>query len=125
MEVDPVERTDTKLLVSKEQQQHMDSKNASGLSRELRRNELIDWQHNDQLNAATKLAIQAFEKEFTFEDYLREREEKEGKKNVEGQESGEDNDDVEEEEEIGIKGWDRMWAERIFLETQEELSRSI
>lgn len=103
----------------------MDSKNASGLSRELRRNELIDWQHNDQLNAATKLAIQAFEKEFTFEDYLREREEKEGKKNVEGQESGEDNDDVEEEEEIGIKGWDRMWAERIFLETQEELSRSI
>lgn len=62
----------------------MDSKNASGLSRELRRNELIDWQHNDQLNAATKLAIQAYEKEFTFEDYLREREEKEGKKNVEG-----------------------------------------
>lgn len=103
----------------------MDSKNASGLSRELRRNELIDWQHNDQLNAATKLAIQAFEKEFTFEDYLREREEKEGRKNVEGQESGEDNDDVEEEEEIGIKGWDRMWAERIFLETQLELSRSI
>jgi len=30
------------------------------------------------------MAIRAFEKEFTFEDFLKEKEEKEGKKNLEG-----------------------------------------
>jgi len=35
----------------------LDSKNAAGLSRDMRRNELIDWQHNEQLNSATKMAI--------------------------------------------------------------------
>ena len=35
----------------------MDSKNASGISKDLRRNELIEWQTHPQLNAATKLAI--------------------------------------------------------------------
>lgn len=32
---------------------------------------------------ATKMAIMAFEKEFTFDDFLKEKEEKEGKKSIE------------------------------------------
>jgi hypothetical protein len=64
---------------SKEQQHTLDRKNASGLSRELRRNEMIDWRANDALNSATKMAIEAFEKEYTFEDFIREKDEKEGK----------------------------------------------
>lgn len=32
---------------SKEQQHTLDRKNAAGLSRDLRRNEMIDWQNND------------------------------------------------------------------------------
>jgi len=35
----------------------MDSKNASGISKDLRRNELIEWSNHPQLNAATKIAI--------------------------------------------------------------------
>lgn len=71
------------------------------------------------------MAILAFEKEFTFDDFLKEKEEKEGKKSIEGQDSGEDLDDVEEEEEIGVHGWDRQWAERMYFETQEELNKQI
>lgn len=103
----------------------MDNKNASGLSRDLRRNELIDWEQNDALNHATKMAIRAFETEFTFDHFLKEKLEKEGKKSLEGQDSQEENDEAEEEEELGVEGWDRQWAERIFLETQEEVNRQI
>lgn len=124
MEVDQKEAAEAKAL-AKEQTHQLDNRNASGLSRDLRRNELIDWQSNVGLNHATKMAIRAFEKEFTFEHFLREKEEREGKKSLEGQDSGEDKSDVEEEEELGVVGWDRQWAERIFLETQEELTRQI
>jgi len=40
---------------------------------------MIDWRANDALNSATKMAIEAFEKEYTFEDFIREKDEKEGK----------------------------------------------
>ncbi len=103
----------------------LDTRNASGLSKQIKRNEEIDWRNIEQLNSATKMAIQAFEREFTFEDFLKEKEEKEEKKSIEGQDSGEDMDDVEEEEELGVEGWDRQWAERMFIETQEELSKQI
>lgn len=87
-------------------QSKLDTKNASGVARDLKRNEMIDWQNNDQLNMATKMAIQAFEKEFSFDDFLREKEEKEGKKSIE-QESGSDYDNVGEEEDVKVTGWDR------------------
>ena len=70
------------------------------------------------------MAIQAFEKEFTFEDFMKEKDEKEGKKE-EGFESGDGQDDIEEEEDIGVVGWDREWAQRMFFETQEELTKQI
>jgi hypothetical protein len=115
-------------LVAKDQktalkQQQMDSKNASGISKDLRRNELIEWQNHPQLNAVTKMAIQMYEHQFTYDDYMREREEKEGKKSLEGIDSQEEKSDVEEAEDAGVKGWDRQWAERIFIETKEELAQ--
>lgn len=103
-------------------EQQMDSKNASGLSKDLRRNELIEWQTHPQLNAATKLAIQMFERQFSYDDYMREREEKEGKKSIEGEAGQSEKSDQEEAEDTGVKGWDRQWAERMFIETKQELA---
>ena len=103
-------------------QQQMDNKNASGISKDLRRNELIDWQSHPQLNAATKMAIQMYELQFSYDDYVREREEKEGKKSIEGVDSQEEKSDLEAEEDAAVKGWDRQWAERIFAETKDELA---
>jgi len=85
----------------------MDSKNASGISKDLRRNELIDWQNHESLNAATKMAIRQYEQQFTYDNYVREREEKEGKKSMEGVDSQEEKSDLEEEQDVGVKGWDR------------------
>ena len=101
-------------------QSKMDTRNASGAARDLKRNEMIDWQSSDALNTATKMAIRFFEREFTFEQFLKEKEEKEGVK-CQDQESGDELDDQEAEEDLGIPGWDRQWAERMFLETQAEL----
>lgn len=66
-----------------------------------------------------------YELQFTYEDYVREREEKEGKKSIEGVDSQEEKSDQEEEEFAGVKGWDRQWAERIFLQTRDELAAHI
>ena len=87
-------------------QSKMDTRNASGAARDLKRNEMIDWQNSDALNTATKMAIRFFEREFTFDQFLKEKEEKEGAK-VQDQESGDELDDQEAEEELGIPGWDR------------------
>ena len=53
---------------------------------------------------------------------MREREEKEGKKSIEGVDSQDEKSDLEEEEDAGVRGWDRQWAERMFIETKDELA---
>ena len=63
-----------------------------------------------------------FEQQFTYDDYMREREEKEGKKSIEGVDSQDEKSDLEEEEDAGVRGWDRQWAERMFIETKDELA---
>ena len=64
-----------------------------------------------------------YEKQFNFEDYMKEREEKEGKKSMEGLDSQDEKSDIEEEEDAGVNGWDRQWAERMFIETKDELAK--
>jgi len=54
---------------------------------------------------------------------MKEREEKEGKKSMEGLDSQDEKSDIEEEEDAGVNGWDRQWAERMFIETQDELAK--
>ena len=71
------------------------------------------------------MAISAFEKEFTFDDFIKEKEEKEGKKKVDGNNSDQSHNEEEEEQVCGVEGWDRQWAERIFLETQHEVTKQI
>ena len=64
-----------------------------------------------------------YEKQFRFEDYMKEREEKERKKSMEGLDSQDEKSDIEEEEDAGVNGWDRQWAERMFIETKDELAK--
>jgi hypothetical protein len=66
-----------------------------------------------------------YEQQFKFDDYMKEREEKEGKKSIEGLDSQEEKSDIEEEEDAGVSGWDRQWAERMFIETKEELAKCL
>ncbi len=54
---------------------------------------------------------------------MKEREEKEGKKSMEGLDSQDEKSDIEEEEDAGVNGWDRQWAERMFIETKDELAK--
>ena len=69
------------------------------------------------------MAIRLFEQEFTYDHFIREKEEKEAltKKKSEAEEDQEmlESDNEEEERDLAVQGWDRQWAERIFLETQE------
>jgi len=40
---------------------------------------MVDWRNHDKLNVVTKMAIGYFEQSYSFEDYLKERTEKEAK----------------------------------------------
>ena len=57
----------------------MDKKNASGASKDLKKSEMIDWRNHETLNLVTKQAIQYFENNYHFNDYMEERTEKENK----------------------------------------------
>lgn len=42
---------------------------------------------------------------------------------MEGLDSQDEKSDIEEEEDAGVNGWDRQWAERMFIETKDELAK--
>jgi hypothetical protein len=75
------------------------------------------------------MAIRYFEQEFTYDHFIREREEKDAltKKKTEADEDAQmlESDNEEEERDLAVQGWDRQWAERIFLETQEQVSKQL
>ena len=73
----------------------------------MRKNELIDWEGNDKLNSVTKMAIRSHQNEFTFDDFIREREERGDKENEAANETEESFDAEAEESDVGVPGWDR------------------
>lgn len=62
-------------------QEEFDKKNAAGAAKELKKSEMVDWRNHDTLNKVTKMAIGYYEKSFSYEDYLEERNQKESKLN--------------------------------------------
>ena len=116
----------------------MDKKNAAGVSKDLKKSEMIDWRNHETLNKVTKTAIQYFEGNFHFGDYMAERTEKEskisGQKGASGQKVGEKganqlddgsemNSDLEEEEEDDVNpDWNRAMAESLYTETKQNLN---
>lgn len=60
-------------------QEEFDTRNAAGAAKELKKSEMVDWRNHDKLNVVTKMAIGYFEQSYSFEDYLKERTEKEAK----------------------------------------------
>ena len=73
------------------------------------------------------MAIRFFEQEFTYDHFIREKEEKEAltqKKKSDHQSDQEmESENEEDARDLGVEGWDRQWAERIFSETKDELCR--
>ena len=57
----------------------VDRKNAAGVSKDLRKSEIIDWRNHGTLNQVTKTALNYFEGNFDYNDYIVERNEKESK----------------------------------------------
>ena len=122
-------------------QEEFDKKNAAGAAKDLKKSELVDWRNHDTLNQVTKMAIGYFESSYSFEDYLVERNQKEGKlagksgskenkskERAEGSggegDMGESDSDFEEEEEEdpNASNWDRANAEMLYLGTRKTLN---
>lgn len=114
----------------------MDKKNAAGVSKDLRKSELIDWRNHETLNNVTKTAIQYFESSYCFSNYMEERNHKESKivkkevgitqkpgdKNQLNSDS-EMNSELEEEEiDAPDPDWNRAMAEQLYSNTKHNLN---
>lgn len=63
----------------KEVNKEEDNKTAQQLSKDMKKNEFIDWRNHPTLNEVTKTCIEQYEGEYKFEDYLDERSKKDAK----------------------------------------------
>ena len=75
------------------------------MNKEMRKNEMIDWQAHPSLNQVTKMTIKTLDSTFPFEDYKREREELEGPQQNKADENsdfgnGSEDDEAEEEAQV-------------------------
>jgi hypothetical protein len=58
---------------------NLDTKSASQLQKEMRRSEFINWRGHPNLNEVTKMCIEYYENNFSFDQYLDDRSKKDTK----------------------------------------------
>lgn len=108
---------------------------------EIKKNEAIDWEENDNLNKVTKSCIRFTQKNFSFEEYLDDRAKKDAKfvslnEEVEKPENDEANQNEQEEagsefsfsedgdtkESNGKFEWNRKMAQKFYDTTKTEIT---
>mmetsp|Transcript_24590 Transcript_24590/g.18636 ORF Transcript_24590/g.18636 Transcript_24590/m.18636 type:complete len:108 (+) Transcript_24590:101-424(+) len=100
----------------------------------MRRNEFVNWRSHPTLNEVTKMCIEHFEHNYTFDEYLEDRSKKDNKfenplkKSEEDEEQEEQKEEgsefsfSEEDEEMSyIQEWDPRSAEGLYKGTKDEI----
>lgn len=116
----------------------LDSKSAGQLQKEMRKSEFINWRGHPTLNEVTKMCIEYYENNFSFDQYLDDRSKKDTKfinplkeqdaEGVEAEEQREGSEFSFSEEDENMSGneeevhqFERPIAETLYKKTREEI----